>query len=181
MDKKSIRNEIRAANKAVPFFDKLIRSAKVMSKIAALPQFANAKTVLLYWSMPDEVQTHEFAERWYQSKRILLPCVAGDTLVLKVYQGQQLMHKGEQFGIEEPLGEPFTQWDDIDIVLVPGVAFDRHRNRMGRGRGFYDRLLASLPHALKIGIAFDFQLRDEIPVETHDIAMDLIVAENETI
>lgn len=181
MDKQSIRNEIRAAKKAVPFFEKVERSARVMAKIETLPQFAEAQTVLLYWSMADEVLTHDFADKWYQKKTILLPCVDGNDLILKKYQGREKMTAGEQFGIAEPVGEAFTQMDDIDIIVVPGVAFDRQRNRMGRGRGFYDRLLGCLPHAFKVGVAFDFQLIEGIPVEGHDIAMDLIVTESEII
>ena len=60
---------------------------------------------------------------------------------------------------------------------MPGVAFDRKGNRMGRGRGFYDRMLKSTPNALKFGVAFDFQLLDDIPVEPHDVKMDRVITE----
>ena len=64
------------------------------------------------------------------------------------------------------------------MIVVPGVAFDRSRNRMGRGRGFYDRLLKSTPNAIKVGVAFDFQIFDTIPVEPFDVPMDIVVSEN---
>jgi len=177
MDKATLRREIRAAKKAVPFHEKLLRSDAIMRQVEQLPIFIGAETVLLYWSMEDEVQTHEFVERWYRKKRILLPCVDGDLLRLRTYQGPDSMIAGEQFGIGEPTGEEYTDYDSIDLIIVPGVAFDRLGNRMGRGRGFYDRLLQQTAHAYKIGVAFDFQLRDTIPTEPHDIAMDKVISE----
>ncbi|KWW31259.1 MAG: 5-formyltetrahydrofolate cyclo-ligase [bacterium P3] len=179
MDKTTLRREIRAAKKAVPFHEKAQRSEAIMQQVAALPRFADARVVLLYWSMDDEVQTHRFVERWRHEKTILLPCVDGDRLRLRVYEGLDRMIAGEQFGIGEPVGDEFTDYDRIDLVIVPGVAFDQSGNRMGRGRGFYDRLLQCTPRAYKIGVAFSFQMRDAIPVEPHDIAMDLVVSEAE--
>ena len=177
MDKTTLRREIRAAKKAVPFHEKLLRSDAIMRRVELLPRFVEAQTVLLYWSMDDEVQTHDFVDRWHLKKRILLPCVDGDELRLRTYSGSDSMVAGEQFGIGEPTGEEFVDYDRIDLIIVPGVAFDRNGNRMGRGRGFYDRLLQQTPHAYKIGVAFDFQMREQIPVEPHDIPMDKVVSE----
>jgi 5-formyltetrahydrofolate cyclo-ligase len=177
MDKKEVRRAIRDLKRAVPFEEKLRRSEAIMHKVELLPQFEQAKTVLLYWSMDDEVQTHSFVERWYREKTLLLPCVDGNDLRLRQYTGPECMVAGEQFGIGEPMGEEFTRLDEIEMIIVPGVAFDRHNNRMGRGRGFYDRLLSSTPSALKVGVAFDFQMLDEIPVEPFDIPMDKVVTE----
>jgi 5-formyltetrahydrofolate cyclo-ligase len=177
MDKKEVRRAIRDLKRAVPFEEKLRRSEAIMHKVELLPQFEQAKTVLLYWSMDDEVQTHSFVERWYREKTLLLPCVDGNDLRLRQYTGPECMVAGEQFGIGEPTGEEFTRLDEIEMIIVPGVAFDRHNNRMGRGRGFYDRLLSSTPSALKVGVAFDFQMLDEIPVEPFDIPMDKVVTE----
>lgn len=70
--------------------------------------------------------------------------------------------------------------NEIDLIIVPGVAFDRQRNRLGRGKGFYDRLLSTL-NVPKIGISYDFQLKDQIPVEPFDRKMDLIITEKEII
>ena len=177
MDKATLRREIRAAKKAVPFLEKLQRSQAIMQQVSQLPRFVEAETLLLYWSMEDEVQTHDFVEQWYRQKTILLPCVDGDDLRLRAYRGPDSMVAGEQFGIGEPTGEEFTDYERIDIIIVPGVAFDRQGNRMGRGRGFYDRLLQRTPNAYKIGVAFDFQLRDSIPTEPHDIPMDQVISE----
>ena len=175
MDKQELRKQIRAAKKAVPFCEKCERSQPIMRQVEMLPQFAEATTVLMYWSMEDEVQTHDFVNRWYGQKVVLLPCVDGDDLRLRQYTGEQCIAMGEQFGIGEPVGAEFTELDKVDLIIVPGVAFDRKRNRMGRGRGFYDRLLKSTPQAYKVGVGFDFQLVDSVPVEPFDVAMDRVI------
>lgn len=178
MEKQELRKQIRAAKKAVPFCDKLRRSQPIMAQVEELERFQEARTVLLYWSMEDEVQTQDFVRRWYKEKCILLPCVDGDDLRLRQYTGPECMRSGEQFGIGEPTGEEFTQYDTIDLIIVPGVAFDKKGNRMGRGRGFYDRLLKTTRNAYKIGVAFDFQIKDSIPTESFDVPMDKVIAES---
>jgi 5-formyltetrahydrofolate cyclo-ligase len=87
------------------------------------------------------------------------------------------MQAGEQFGIGEPTGPEFTDLESIDMIIVPGVAFDREGNRMGRGRGFYDRLLSTTPHAFKVGVAFGFQMVEQVPTEPFDIKMNKVIHE----
>lgn len=164
---------MRDLKRAVPPEEKLRRSMEVMMAVELTEAFRRAQVVLLYWSMADEVQTHDFVERWYRRKTILLPCVDGRRLLLRQYTGPDCMVPGEQFGIDEPFGAVWT--GPVDLIVVPGVAFDYTGNRMGRGRGFYDRMLKSHPHATKIGVAYGFQMLDEIPVEPHDVAMDMII------
>ena len=148
-----------------------------MAQVEQLAQFQRANIVLLYWSMDDEVYTHKFVNRWYKEKTILLPCVDGDDLRLRQYTGPECLQSGPQFGIDEPTGPEFTDLNKVEMIVVPGVAFDIHNNRMGRGRGFYDRLLKSTPNAFKVGVAFNFQLFDKIPVESFDVPMDKVVSE----
>ncbi len=178
MDKTEVRKQIRAQKREVSPEDKLRRSEGIMRQVEALAEFHQAHTVLLYWSMADEVQTHDFVNKWYKEKVLLLPCVDGDNLILRQYTGPECMVAGEQFGIGEPAGSPeYTELNNIDLIIVPGVAFDRAGNRMGRGRGFYDRLLKTTPNALKIGVAFNFQILESIPTEPFDVKMDRIVCE----
>lgn len=177
MDKQELRKIVRASKRAVPLEDKIRRSIPIMEKVGQLEMFRNAKTVLLYWSMDDEVYTHDFVKRWYQEKTLLLPCVDGDDLLLRQYTGPESMQPGPQFGIPEPVGPVFEALEQVQMIVVPGVAFDRNKNRMGRGRGFYDRLLKSTPNAVKVGVAFSFQLFDTIPVEPFDVPMDIVVSE----
>ncbi len=187
MDKAEVRKQMREMKRTVPMEEKLRRSERILRRVEQLPQFQEARVVLMYWSMADEVQTHDFVERWYREKTVLLPCVDGDDLRLRQYTGPECMVAGEQFGIGEPAGrdrlgaagsEEWTDLKAVDMIIVPGVAFDRQRNRMGRGRGFYDRMLKSTPNAVKVGIAYDFQLMDSIPTEPHDVKMDEVITEN---
>ena len=166
---------MRELKRAVPMEEKLRRSELIMRQVEQLPEFKHSKVALLYWSMADEVQTHAFVERWYGQKTLLLPCVDGDDLRLRQYTGPECMVAGEQFGIGEPTGHEWTDLAAVDFIMVPGVAFDSAGNRMGRGRGFYDRLLKSTPNAFKTGVAYGFQLLETIPVEPHDVKMNAVI------
>ena len=75
----------------------------------------------------------------------------------------------------EPVGELYTDYDAIDLIVVPGVAFDRHGNRLGRGRGYYDKILKETHVARKVGICFGFQFVEEVPVDELDVRMDLVI------
>ena len=154
------------------------QSAKVLAALEAHPAFRAANTILLYHSLKDEVDTHAFIRKWSKEKRILLPVVVGDDLELRIYSGPEDMATGS-YGIEEPTGEVFTDLAAIDFIAVPGVAFDSKGNRLGRGKGYYDRLLPRIPSAFKAGICFPFQLVEEVPAESHDIRMDIIITSNE--
>ena len=166
---------MRERKRAVPMEEKLRRSDTIMQLVEQQDAFRRATVVLLYWSMADEVQTHAFVERWYKAKTLLLPCVQGDDLVLRQYTGPECLVAGEQFGIGEPTGPVWTDLDAVVLIVVPGVAFDRQGNRMGRGRGFYDRLLKSTPRAVKMGVAYGFQMLDTIPMEAFDVPMNLVI------
>ena len=83
------------------------------------------------------------------------------------------------YGIEEPVGETFTDYASIKFIDVPDVAYDRKGNRLGRGKGYYDRLLPRIPAAYKAGICFPFQVVEEVPAETFDICMYIIITSYE--
>jgi len=151
-------------------------SAKILAALEAHPAFRAANTILLYHSLKDEVDTHDFIEKWSRQKHILLPVVVEDNLELRTYTGPHDLHIGA-YGIEEPSGEPFTDYAAIELAVIPGVAFGKDGNRLGRGKGYYDRLLPHLPAAYKIGICFPFQLVEEVPAEAFDIRMDEIIAQ----
>ncbi|WP_455963202.1 5-formyltetrahydrofolate cyclo-ligase [Bacteroides bouchesdurhonensis] len=153
-------------------------SAKILAALEAHPAFRAANTVLLYHSLNDEVDTHDFIRKWSNKKQILLPVVVGNELELRLYTGPKDMQISN-YGIEEPMGEAYTDYESIDFIVVPGVAFDQKGNRLGRGKGYYDRLLPHIPSAYKAGICFPFQLVEEVPAEPHDIRMDIIITINE--
>jgi 5-formyltetrahydrofolate cyclo-ligase len=132
--------------------------------------------VLAYYSLSDELFTNDFVQRWADKKTILLPKVVGDDLTLHRYTNAMSMSEGA-FGIMEPCTPEFTDYAAVDMVIVPGVAFDRQGNRLGRGRGYYDRLFASrLPHNIyKVGVCYLFQLVESVPTEPCDVQMDEVV------
>ena len=139
--------------------------------------FKCSKTVMLYYSLPDEVYTHDFIEKWYKEKTIILPIVEGKDIKLKVYSGKDSMKKGA-YNIYEPQGEEYTDFTSIDMIIVPGVSFDNNGNRLGRGKGYYDRFLKKMDYVFKVGICFNFQLVMNIPTNNLDIPMDEVWTES---
>ena len=92
-------------------------STALLKQIEKHPRFIASKTILLYHSLGDEVQTHDFVEKWYQTKKILLPVVQGDILVLRHYTGKECLCAGA-FHIEEPGGEDFTNYEEIEMGII---------------------------------------------------------------
>jgi len=139
------------------------------------PLLHDANVVLAYYSLPDEVYTHDLiVELVSCGKTVLLPKVVDDvTMILYRYHSDEDLREGA-FHIMEPVGELFTDYSRIDTILVPGVAFDACGHRLGRGRGYYDRFLR-LCGGRKIGVCFDFQKVKEVPIDENDILMDQIV------
>jgi 5-formyltetrahydrofolate cyclo-ligase len=176
--KQALRRLIRERKSEHDLEARACASLLITERLEQLTAFREAQTVLLYHSLPDEVQTGGLLERWWQAKRLLLPVVEGDDLVLVAYRPDAL--RCGAFGILEPTGEPFADYEAIDLALVPGMAFDAEGNRLGRGRGFYDRLLPRIEAPL-IGLAFSWQMVGEVPVEPHDRRVDAVVTDRELI
>jgi 5,10-methenyltetrahydrofolate synthetase len=148
---------------------------EAISQLETLPQFKSAKTIFIYWSLPDEVPTHELIEKYRREKRFILPRVVGDHLELREYTGIESLEKGSSFSIQEPTGSVFSDFDSIEMAVVPGIAFTKKGERLGRGGGYYDRTLPFLKKASWIGVAFPFQLVAWLPQDKHDISLDLII------
>lgn len=174
--KKQLRKEIREAKKSQPAEVLVASSSTLLEHLEKHPHFIASHTILMYHSLSDEVQTHAFVEKWHQTKKVLLPVVRGDILELRHYTGKDCLETGA-FGIEEPSGENFMDFDEIELGIIPGVSFDRQGNRLGRGKGYYDKLLPLLPHSYNIGICYRFQAREEIPAEPFDKRMDEVWTE----
>lgn len=94
--------------------------------------------------MPDEVDIRLLVRKWDGQKRFLLPKIVGDQLELRCFEGEDKLVIGPSFGILEPAGEAFTDFESVDLVIVPGAAFDKEGHRMGYGKGYYDKLLPRL-------------------------------------
>ena len=130
---------------------------------------------MAYWSLDDEVQTHDFILRWHKEKIILLPVINGNKILVRQFKGIQFLDIDEHFGIQEPVGDVYQNTESIDLAIVPGTAFDKAGNRMGRGKAFYDDFFTTI-HAYKIGICFSFQLVPSVPVDEKDISMDEVIS-----
>ena len=174
--KKEIRKQIGELKKQYSFDCKKIKSKYIFDQIEKLNEFIKSKTIMVYWSMNDEVFTHDFILKYYNNKEIILPVVNGDNLELKKFAGLSNLTKGKSFDIDEPIGEVYSCVENIDLIIVPGVAFDKKNNRLGRGKAYYDKLLKNT-NALKVGVCFDFQMIDFVPVDQYDIKMDLVISD----
>ena len=173
--KRILRQTIRTIHASYSREEWEAHSVSMLQRLELHPVFVEARTVLLYHSLPDEVTTHAFIDRWCGEKEIILPTVVGDDLVLHRYTGPDCLTLGS-YGILEPSGELFTDFGRITLAVIPGMAFDHQGNRLGRGKGYYDRLLPRLTHAYKLGLCFSFQLlSEEIPHELHDQKMDAVI------
>lgn len=175
--KRAIRQLIKERKKQLSFDERDEFSQRIFQSLVQQDVFQRARNVLCYWSMPDEVQTHPFILEHLADKTWLLPAINDNTMVIRHFQGIDDLKEGV-LGISEPIGEAFNE--KIDLVIVPGMAFDRQGNRLGRGKGYYDHFLAQNT-VYAIAVAFHCQLIDEVPVEPWDVIMRQIITEKEII
>lgn len=177
MLKQKIREQIKKRKSLSSKDERERQSRNALRHLEEHTRFRQAKTVLLYYALPDEIDTTEFLRKWSTTKQICLPVVDGENLRIKRYQSEQQLREGA-FHILEPSDTYEVPLSDIELAVIPGVAFDRNGNRLGRGKGFYDRLFSSSDNQkniYKIGICFDFQMIEQLPVMPHDIRMDEVI------
>lgn len=163
-------------------------SQQIVERFLDTPEYASAETVLFYVDVRDEVQTRQAIPAALASgKRIVVPYCVGRELALFHLRSFTELEPGA-FGILEPatyLRDEASRRvlpQDLDLVLVPGVAFDLQANRLGYGQGFYDRLLETIrPGTARIAVAFDSQIVPQIPVASHDIPMTQVLTESRTL
>lgn len=177
-EKAKIRRRIRNKKNILSDMEKAQSSSSVFEKIESLPEFIAAKSILLYWSLPDELPTHSFIVKWCKQKQMLLPMVKGDKMMIKPFTSTDELRKSDM-GIWEPEAQK-EYLKQIDLVIAPGIAFDKNKNRLGRGKGYYDKYFNG-KKIIKIGVCYDFQLLENIPVEPFDVKMDKIITPNYTI
>ncbi|MDE6277695.1 MAG: 5-formyltetrahydrofolate cyclo-ligase [Muribaculaceae bacterium] len=175
MKKDDIRRHIRARKALLNAEERLAAAERVFETVQKMAAFTLARRILLYHSLPDELSTREFIDRWHERKEFFLPRVNGLNLEILPYDRSKL-HLGA-FQIEEPDGTETVDLKDIDLVIVPAVAYDRQGNRVGRGKGYYDRLLSTARALTKIGVGYGFQLVDEIEADPFDVAVDFVVTD----
>ncbi|MFG0287875.1 MAG: 5-formyltetrahydrofolate cyclo-ligase [Rhodopirellula sp. JB044] len=180
--KQQIRAAAHSARDAEP--DKDLASRAITDRLFALPQYAAAEHVLWYIDVRSETRTrHALPDALECGKKVVVPYCIGEDLELFHLESVDELATG-RFGILEPkeslrsLEEKRVPIDRIDLILVPGVAFDRQGGRIGHGKGFYDKLLAGARvDTLRVALAYECQLFDEVPMMPHDVAMNLVITE----
>jgi 5-formyltetrahydrofolate cyclo-ligase len=168
-----------------------------IERIEDLPEFASARTVALYHALPGEAPTDEMLRRWLGVKRLALPVISGKgEMFFREYTGPECLIEGA-FGIREPAPPSYREAQlprssrarhevptrdlippsEIDLAIIPGIAFDAAGRRLGRGGGFYDRYLAhpGAAHIYKVGLCLPRALVAEVPAEAHDVAMNRVI------
>ncbi|MDD3276568.1 MAG: 5-formyltetrahydrofolate cyclo-ligase [Kiritimatiellales bacterium] len=173
MTKAEIRKQIAALRPDFQILETL--SASVIKKFQSLELFRSARSIGAYIPLPDEVNLSPLFESLQTT--FYIPAVDETAGIYRMARLTTELKKG-RFGILEPAVPVFAAEDELDLILVPGIAFDRTGRRIGRGGGFYDRLLPQYS-AVRAGICFDFQCLEEIPAEIHDIRMDWLVTETQ--
>lgn len=149
------------------------QSALVVSHLETLPCFISAKSVLIYYPTHNEVDLLSLIKKYKREKTFLFPVVHRRAMDACPYEGNAKMHRG-QFNIPEPTTEPYE--GKIDLIVIPGVGFDKLGNRLGQGGGYYDRFLANgHKGATLIGVAYDFQFVEQVPTNRRDKKMDYII------
>ena len=177
MDKSQLRNEIRLRKRQFTAQQLYEMSLPAIQRLLAHNRLREARTIMLYHSLADEVYTHTLIDTLLLGRHtVLLPRVTGEgTMELRRYDGPASLAPGA-YGIMEPAGSLFADYATVDLAIVPGMAFDSKGHRLGRGKGYYDRLLPLLPDAYKIGLCFKFQIVGSIPADSHDVGMDEVLS-----
>ena len=176
MNKLELRHEIRKRKGefSQQQLDEL--SLAVVNKILSHKKVIEANTILLYYSLPGEVNTHALIEQLSQKgKRILLPVVVdSENMEIREYRGIDSMIPGSM-NIMEPTGKAFEEYNDIDLAIIPGMSVDSAGHRLGRVKGYYDRVLKKMKNTYKIGVCFGFQKVETVPALPYDVLMNEII------
>ncbi len=179
--KNAIRNQMREQRQALSPALHAEKSEKIRRLLEELPDFKTAEKILIYVSLGDEVDTHALIKDALELGRtVFVPKIQeGRLTICPLYKWEDLAPG--TFGILEPC-EIVTEAnpEEMDLIVVPGLAFDSRGHRVGYGKGHYDKLL-KLTHGYKVGLAFHEQMIEEVPNEEHDVPLDLIITDSSLI
>ncbi|HHD2752015.1 TPA: 5-formyltetrahydrofolate cyclo-ligase [Clostridium perfringens] len=187
MDKGELRKEIKLKRENLDKNIKLRADEKIRKSLFESEIYKNSKVVFIYVNMDSEINTIDIIKELLTSDKIVaVPKVIPVSLkerqmkALKINSMLQLNESGA-FGILEPSVECEDISEDVDLIIIPGLAFDINGNRLGYGGGFYDRFLRKYPNSKRVALCYDFQIFDEIPHEFFDEKVDLIISEEKII
>ena len=181
-EKAAWRERFRAARRAMPEAERAAASRAVCARVLALPEVRAARAVGAFWPLPDEPDLRP-ALRTLRERgvTVALPVVAGPRrLEHRAFEGADALVAG-RWGLREPRpAAPPVDVGDLDVVLVPGLAFGRDGSRLGYGGGYYDAFLA-VTSAVRVGVTFSAALVETVPTEPHDVAVDMVVTDAQTV
>lgn len=172
MDKDNIRKELLAKRNSLSENEIEEKSGGIRHNIENCTPFKNASKVMLYFEIGSEVKVSPLL---MDSKEFYLPKIFDESIIAVKFDGFENL-KINKFGIKEPSGNENEK--GIDLCIVPGVGFDKNSVRIGYGKGYYDKFLSEFK-GLKIGVCYDFQMVEDIPSDSHDIKMDVIITEKD--
>jgi 5-formyltetrahydrofolate cyclo-ligase len=175
-EKKALRKKMAQLTSSLPesYFNK--NDTELRQKLLESPSVLSAKVILSYWSMPKESATHKLNHELIKlGKKVLLPVINGNDLLLKNFTGIENMKAEPKYGILEPQGDVFEAVEKIEVAIVPGVAFTKTGLRCGHGKGYYDRLLPKLIAAKTIGLAYSHQMIENLPTDDFDVTLNEVV------
>ncbi len=179
-EKAKIRADIKV--KLKDNFNKREQDEKIFNSLIKTEYYKKAKKIFSYVSFNGEVDTHRIIKyALSDSKRVFVPYIIGKTDMYAVEISSFNELQTDKFNILSAPGKEESSVKDFDIIIIPGIAFDREMNRLGRGGGYFDRFLSKYANSFFIGLAFDFQLVTKIPVTHTDIKMDIIITDKEII
>ncbi len=178
ISKQQIRREIEAQRGVLDTQWLEAASVRIVENLQSLEVFQSSETVALYMAIAGEVNLDSLFQKCRElGKRTCIPVFNAKE---KLYEMAEITPETEcstgHYGIREPLSPALIPMGNVDLVVVPGVAFDRKGNRLGRGGGYYDRLLEEFS-GTSVAVTFDFQVLPTIPVEQHDKPVDILVTE----
>jgi len=182
--KKLIREKIKAKLQFLDQEERIEKSFNIMQLLFKLKEFKQAKTIAFFVGLKEEVETKPMIEEaLIKGKRIVLPITdfkKHELIFAEINNLNELIES--KYGLLEPLIEKKIKLNEIDLFIVPGIAFDLSGSRIGKGKGFYDKILKQVNKSIPIiALAFEFQVLKEIPIEEHDIKVNLIVTEKRVI
>ncbi len=175
MDKATLRKEIRQLKKAMTEEEILLRSQRLSEKFLKSAPYKNAKTIYGYLPYNQEVRTWDLLKQaMADGKQVAVPKVYGEEMKFIYITDFSQVETG-YCGIPEPIADGPVAEDKEALVLMPGLAFDTDGHRIGYGGGFYDRFLSDEPEHPTVALCYDFQIRDNLPVEAFDIPVDEVI------
>lgn len=176
--KSKMRELLVQKRRMLPSAERAMFSEQVLQQLEQMHCFRDAKTVLLYYPVQNELDVLPLVKKYKREKTLLFPVSHRRGITVHPYAGNEQMHRGK-FGIPEPTTPAYE--GKIDLIIVPGVAFDVKGRRLGRGGGYYDRFIKKQTHAVLVGVGYDFQLVDEVPAARHDQRVHRIILPSKTI